>query len=441
MVKQDSRSLLCLPLLLVLGPATAGAQPVSNAIQSLGAASPLVRSQFGRTIDMDVDTAVVGALGRIHVLQRSQSGVWEEVLWKTISDFGGAVGLSGDFIAVGKPRSDTAAHDGGSVVLYERDAGGADSWGQIAEVTASDAVEYGFFGTALALDGGTLVVGASLLNTPSGGEESGAAYVFERNALTGDWEEVATLKPSAATPFLHFGTSVAVDGATIVVGAPNDSTLGTVGPGSAFVFERDAGGLGPWRQSAELVTDDGANFDFVGFAVALDGDIALVGAYGDDYLSANRAGAAYVFERDARGTSQWSQLAKLIPIERHGIDDFGAAVAVTGSFAVVGAIGFEESGAPLLDDFGAAYVYGRNIGGSDNWGAVAQLRAADAARGDQLGFCVTADDTTVLAGAPYDDSLGFNTGAVYVFDIEGAPILIDSFESGNTSSWSAVVDP
>ena len=224
------------------------------------------------------------------------------------------------------------------------------------------------FGAAIAVSGDTVVVGAFQEDSSSTGINStpneaaggaGAAYVFARSA--GVWSQQAYLKPAAVGPQGQagdfFGTSVAVSGDTVVVGANHESssTLGinttpneaAGSSGAVYVFTRSAG---VWSQQAYVkpsavgTTQVGDNF---GISVALSGDTMVVGADGEDSSttginstpneSAAIAGAAYVFTRSA---GVWSQQAYLKPAAvgtSQAGDQFGWSVAVSGDTAVVGA--------------------------------------------------------------------------------------------------------
>jgi hypothetical protein len=174
--------------------------------------------------------------------------------------FGSAVAISGDTAVVGAPRDDHAVNaewDKGSAYVFERDAGGEGAWGEVAKLTASDAAENDFFGASVAMDGDRLVVGAW------NDDGKGAAYVFERDA--GAWSEVAKLTASDAAADDGFGDPVAIDGDTVVVGAVLDDHEVNGGDedekGSAYVFERDAGGAGAWGEVARLTASDAAAGD------------------------------------------------------------------------------------------------------------------------------------------------------------------------------------
>ncbi len=147
------------------------------------------------------------------------------------ADFGISVAISGDTVVVGADDDDD-----------ERDAGGPDNWGQVKKLNASDAGPGDFFGTAVAIDGDRIVVAA--IGTDVGGANSGSAYVFERNAGgSGSWGQVKKLTAADAATQDLFGGSVSISGDTLVVGAyTDDSPLGD--SGSAYVFERNAGGCG-----------------------------------------------------------------------------------------------------------------------------------------------------------------------------------------------------
>jgi hypothetical protein len=145
------------------------------------------------------------------------------------------------------------------------------------------------FGSSLALDGDTLVIGAPVATAVEGHTQAGAAFVYRR--VAGTWEPEAELA-SASVPSLGFlGVAVAVDGDDVIVG---DGDL--AGPGAAYRFQRRPDGS--WGESQRLAPADGDRFDGFGGAVAIDGGTVAIGAVGDDGAddSIGLAGAVHLFQ-------------------------------------------------------------------------------------------------------------------------------------------------
>ena len=156
---------------------------------------------------------------------------------------------------------------------------------------------------------------------------------------------VTTLRASDGQRFDRFGRSVAIDGDTIVVGATGDDDLGS-GSGTAFVFERSDG---QWMETAKLTASDGTGFEKFGEAVAIDGDTIVVGAPDEDGRG-SKAGALYVFQRGESGT--WQQVAKITASSGAAEDRFGLIVDIDGLSAIGAAPerdgAGEDSGVALL---------------------------------------------------------------------------------------------
>lgn len=258
-------------------------------------------------------------------------------------------------------------------------------------VGAGDGDSADQFGRAVALDGDTALVGASRDGDPNG-EGAGSAYVFARS--DGTWSQMAKLVADDGDGGDAFGYSVALSGDTAVVGAPRDEDPNGGKAGSAYVFSRASG---EWRQTAKLVASGGESEDRFGRAVALDGDTAVVGAYG----TGPGAGAAYVFS----GGESWSQetdLGTAVDLERN--DGFGWDVAIDGDTALVGAGGDGQFA-------GAAYVFARSEGA---WTRTARL-SGDGDQNDFFGTAVALSGDTALVGSPDDDTNGTDAGAAYAF--------------------------
>jgi len=327
------------------------------------------------------------------------SGVPAQIAKLTAADaapsvaFGFSVALSGDWAVVGAPGDNVGVGDSGSAYVFVRSGG---AWLQQAKLTAADAAFRDEFGYSVALSGDTVVVGA--YRDDDWGTDTGSVYVFVRSA--GVWTQQAKLTAMDATEFDNFGWSVALSGDTAIVGAPSDSDGGALS-GSAFVFVRSGG---VWTQQAKLTAADAAALDEFGSSVALSGDTAVVGAYGDDD-GGSSSGSAYVFVRSG---GVWTQQAKLTAADAAALDEFGSSVALSGDTALIGAHRDDDGGSSS----GSAYVFVRSGG---VWTQQAKLTAADAALGEDFGWSVALSGDTGVVGAWHDDGGGADRGSAYLF--------------------------
>ena len=188
----------------------------------------------------------------------------------------------------------------------------------VAELLASDGGPGDEFGGAVAVDGDIALIGA---RTDDDGENSGAVYVFRHVGTR--WVEETKLTASDAAANDSFGDSVAISGSTAVVGAPSSG-----GVGAAYVFRYDGT---KWVEEKRLTASDGSANDLFGSAVAVDGDTAVVGAPGDDD-DANASGSAYVFRFDGM---DWLEEPKLTASDAASSDQFGSAAAVDGDTILI----------------------------------------------------------------------------------------------------------
>jgi len=327
--------------------------------------------------------------------------------------FGRSVAVAGDVAIVGAQYEDTGYGSAGAAYIFERNIGGTNVWGQVKKIVASDPTNNAYFGCSVAIAGDVVIVGA--YSAYIGVDKTGAAYVFERNTNggTNNWKQVKKLIASDAQHSDFFGYSVAVDGDVAVVGAYGEDTVGSKS-GAAYVFERNAnGGTNNWGEVKKLLASNPQHDDQFGRAVTVVGDVAVIGAERDDAAASN-AGAAYVFERNANGgTNNWGEVKKLTASDAKNTDLFGCSVALDGDVAVVGA--FEENSGGT--DSGAAYVFERNTnGGTNNWGQIEKLVASDAQANDEFGWSVAVDGDVVIVGARYEDTGGSGAGAAYLFE-------------------------
>ncbi|MSP15505.1 MAG: hypothetical protein EXR73_02640, partial [Myxococcales bacterium] len=366
---------------------------------------------FASAVALAGDTAVIGApleevgatidQGAAYVYVRS-GGAWTQQARLTSADgaatdqFGGAVALSGDTLLIGARLDDASVANQGSAYVFLRSGS---TWTQEAKLVASDGGADDNFGTAVALDGNSALIGAPDDNGPA--TDQGSAYVFLRSGSS--WLEQAKLTATDGATNDRFGTSVALTGESVLIGAPSDDIGGNTNQGSAYAFVRSSSS---WSEQAKLTADDGAANDSFGRSVALAGETALIGAP-DDNGPAVDQGSAYAFMRS--GTA-WSQQARLTASDGAADAAFGMSVALSGESALIGAYLHD---APLANS-GSAYYFVR---GGVTWTEQTRLGATDRASGDQFGIAVALSGLDTLVGANFRDwappDVSLNEGAAY----------------------------
>src|SRR5262245_10087244 len=269
------------------------------------------------------------------------------------------------------------------------------------KLIASDAAASDFFGHSLAISGDTVVVSA-VLDDGAAGVNQGSAYVSVRSG--GVWTQQQKLIASDAAAGAAFGTSAAISGDTVVVGASKDDGAAGGDQGSAYVFVRSGG---VWTQQQKLIASDAAASAGFGAVVSISGETVLVGDSFATRRASDLQGSAYVFVRSG---GIWTQQQKLIASDAATADTFGSSVAISGETVVVGASNghVAAGGNP-----GSAYVFVRSGG---VWTQQQKLLASDAAAGDQFGQSVAISGETVVVGARAGDvAPGGNPGSAYVF--------------------------
>ena len=337
--------------------------------------------------------------------------------------FGDSVSVSGDTAVVGASQEDAPSYMSGAAFVFYRNEGGPNAWGQVAKLSADEPTGMETFGSSVWVDGDTIMVGAPGADVGDNPLQ-GVVYVFYRNQGAADaWGQVAKLIAGDGAEEDEFGGSLAVSGDTAVVGAEGADVGGNADQGAAYVFYRDKGGADAWGQAAKLTAGDGAEEDLFGAAVALSGDTALVGSEEADIGREADQGAAYLFSRDEGGADAWGQVAKLTAGDGAEEDFFGASVALSGDIALVGSEGAEIGGNV---DQGAAYLFSRDEGGAGAWGQAAKLTAGDGAEDDRFGAAVAVSGDTALVGSEGAD-IGDNVdqGAAYLF----------SRDEGGAGAW------
>jgi hypothetical protein len=219
--------------------------------------------------------------------------------------------------------------------------------------------------------------------------------------------ELAELIPSGAETETRVGFSVAIEGDVLLFGAPGDDECG-IDAGAIYVFTRHNGN---WIESDKLLPagDQDPDGDGFGVVIAVDGTTAVIGAPRDDEPGTG-AGSAYVVVKNG---GDWEQQAKLMADDASADDWFGLHVAVDGDTILVGA--FKEDNENGVDA-GAAYVFVRSDG---DWTQQAKLIAPDGQPGDNFGRVAVADDVAVVGADQHGLHNGTRSGSAYVFTRSG----------------------
>ena len=272
---------------------------------------------------------------------------------------------------------------------------------QQAQLVAADGVAMDRFGSEVAISGDTAVVGCPI-DRVGADDAQGSAYVFVRSGAT--WSQQARLTAGDGAANDYFGSSVAISGDTVVIGASSDSIGASSGQGSAYVFTRSGAS---WIYQQKLVAAGGSAYDSFGCSVAISGDIVAIGAYRDDVGTDENQGSAYVFVRSG---TVWTQQQQLTAIDGSADDRFGYSVAISGETVAVGA---DEDDIGIRVDTGSAYVFVRS---GAVWSLKAQLTAADGDGGEEFGSAIAISGATVVVGASlHTIRTNTNQGSAYVF--------------------------
>ncbi|MBL4771638.1 MAG: FG-GAP repeat protein [Planctomycetes bacterium] len=399
--------------------------------------------------------------------------------------FGVSLAISGDLIVVGASeessgstgvngnQQDNSAPDSGAVYVFENIAG---AWQQIAYLKASNTGAGDRFGSAVAIQGERIVVGARGEGSSSvgvGGHQtnnlagaSGAAYVFER--VPGVWTQVAYLKAHNTGGGDNFGSACSLSGDRILVGARLEDSTGTgidgvdnndvldAGAAYAFVF---SGGV--WVQDAYIKASNPGTYDHFGQVLSISGDMAVVGTRQEDSDglgtganwdndNASDSGAAYSY-RVIAGSWEFTEMLKPLVAKRQ--HSFASSVSLVASRLVVGSsgddIGVDDGFVGAIQNrasaSGAVFVFDWD---GTAWQQQGTIRASYQGSADGFGSSALATATHLIVGAPQEDSAIAgnpsdnslrNSGAVYVFDLDAPSANYCGPAVQNLSGQSATI--
>ncbi|CAM9305376.1 unnamed protein product, partial [Ectocarpus fasciculatus] len=330
--------------------------------------------------------------------------------------FGTAVATNGAVVVVGAPnaRIEGTNVPSGAVYVYRREDAG---WAREGKLSLASSVSKDYFGWAVGIDRNVLAVGAYLAY---GDEKSvGLVYVYGYNLVKQAWVEE---KVCDMPDFYYFGQALALHNGTILVGAYGNDAKGTYA-GSAFLYDYEYISTGngtivrdSWKQVQRLMPDDLQSFSLFGWSVALSDDVAVVGAYGSTVNTRSYAGSVYVFERTERVNVPWVQVSKLTVADARAHDHFGCAVAVSGGVLAVSSQ--RASGDKTIAD-GIVYLY-RAIGdtGRRRWIYFKQLQIYTEDSDNIFGFSLSMYDNLLLVGFSGDESFGTaDVASAYLYSL------------------------
>ena len=399
---------------------------VSGAVDGLSVAQPClpiegqimvaddggVGDGYGWAVAIDGDIAVVGAVndnargtdsGSIYVLEYDGNR-WDETVrivpstvWSNDA-FGDAVAISGDTIVAGAPGDDESGSGAGAAYVFEFDGV---NWVQRAFLSPPGAADGDNFGSTVGIDGDTIVIGAML--DDDGGSNAGKVYVYRR--VGGSWVLETTLVSDDIAEFDRFAKDVAISGDRALISCDSDDDQGS-GSGSAYVFTR-VGNV--WSQSAKLIASDGDVDDQFGERLDIDGDTIVIGARYDDSMG-TWSGSAYVFEFDG---SDWNEQIKLNAFDATSSQFYGQDVAVDAGRILVGAWGEDHGG---QFNAGTAYAYSRVAG---VWGLDRKIDASDQEGWDFFGYSLDLSGDHAIIGADGNDDFwwGEDAGSAYLYEL------------------------
>jgi hypothetical protein len=362
---------------------------------------PAPGARFGQAIAVHGDTAVVGApqadsgKGAVYVLTL-QDGSWRQTSRLEAGDraaadgFGSAVALDGERLFVGASGHDGAGFNAGTVYAFHRQG---DRWQPAGRLEPAEAGVSGF-GWSLALDSHLLAVGAP--RTYRGGEMANSGSVLVYDLQGAEPRQVANLRTGRGGAVLSdlFGWSLALEADTLVVGAYLADRV--------YVYRQEGQA---WQEEAVLRGPDRSQF---GFAVALQGFTLAVGAPFDS-AAGRQLGSVSLY---APGGDGWHRVAHLTPGRGQPGTHMGASLALAGDLAAAGAPHLRGTGDQ--EEAGGVYVFQHRNG---SWQEATVLQEAELSL-KNLGAAVAIHQSLILAGAPGE---GSDTGSVSAFLFPAQP--------------------
>ncbi|MCK5680222.1 hypothetical protein KAI46_05355, partial [bacterium] len=400
--------------------------------------------RFGSAVALSQQYAVIGAptnkfsgdnSGSVYIFARDGDLI-QFISHISASDgfkgdqFGTAVAISDDLILIGAPGASDHGGNSGAAYIFQKSG---DDWVEVNKLVPEASQSGDFFGSAVALDGSLALVGAPT-ERPFGTSPPGFAVLFQKSGA--NWSELARLSASDGSDKDQFGAAVALDDDRALIGAPHSNSGDLNNSGAAYIFQPESG---IWNQKAKLVSSAPITWDCFGSAVALVGNTALIGTPAIGTLSTGTLfGYATIFINE---DGSWIKETRLTPDDGERNDRFGTAVALEGNLALIGSPGDDNYG----ESSGSVYAFKKSSGSwsqADKYEAfTGENGDVLSEAGDQFGFAVALSNDYGLIGIPGAGTFGEDSGfsAYSKLDLASADYLyyIPVYRSGN-GNWTGV---
>lgn len=323
-------------------------------------------------------------------------------------EFGNRVAISGNYAIIGAINEDdaTGTSSGKAYIFKTTDGTWTDTTlaHTLDNPTPSGAGTNDQFGCSVSISGNFAIAGARF-EDGADGINQGKAYIF--NVTTGALVHTLDDPNAYDTPVGdRFGNSVSISGNYAIVGAWAEKDAGGTNAGKAYIFNVTTGALVHTIDNPSPVTA----FDNFGFAVAISGDRAIVGAFQDDN-PANNSGTAYIY--NVTTGSLIHTLDNPSPNNSTFNDQFGFDVAISGNFAIVGAAR-EDVGTDGSTESGVAYIF--NVTTGELIHTIENPNPVGTPDIDFFGDRVAITNNYALVGCQYEDvDLTDSPGKAYIF--------------------------
>lgn len=375
----------------------------------LNAGDGASNDEFGAAVSIWNDVCIGGSAynndvafgcGTAYIFRKNGTN-WVEEQKLVASDpnlddnFGVSVDIFNDIAIIGANLDDASGSNRGAAYIFRYNG---TSWIQEQKLIASDAEDGDQFGTSVAIYDTIAVIGS--YGDDVGGSNTGSVYIYHYDG-TG-WNPVQKVTGTFPAQDDFFGYTVDVYKERIAVGAYLDDDSG-INSGSVYIFSHDGFN---WGIEQKLNPTNGASGDAFGFSVSLKDSLCAIGAYGKNG-AATATGAVYVFKRN--GTI-WAQQQMLTAPDGSQDDWLGFACTIEGKTLVGGAFHDDDLGL----ESGAFYIW--RFDGS-SWIYEFKKSASDGTTTDEFGLSLSIYDMDIICGSPKNDDNGSNSGSVYIYPL------------------------
>ena len=312
--------------------------------------------------------------------------------------FGSAVGIWGDYIAIGASKNNEVALEAGAVYIFKNI--GDDTFQEVSKITASDGQARDGFGSTISMYGDYIAIGA-IYDDEGNSTNNGSVYIYKNNGLD-EYSFVTKVFEETPSQDVNFGRSISLSQDHLAVGTNENK---------AFLYQYTYDGeTGSSQNINTFFASDSAVTSGFGYSISMYENYIAIGSIKDTDKGIN-SGAVYIYNING---GEVSQITKLTASDGQANDNFGSSLSFYGVNLVIGSLGSDGGN-------GSVYLFRNNL--VDSFTQAQKLTVNSTSGSDDFGKAISLYKENIVIGAPDDNTNGNSSGSAYLYSIDSNEVI------------------